>query len=243
LDRHLPDLRERRDRIRSTAEALGIDAFLDVRPSRLSGGERQRVALARALVRRPPLLLLDEPFSDLDVPLRVGIGRLLKDLHRRFDMTTLLITHDRQDAYLLAERVGLMRKGRIVRAGPPDTLYRRPGDTFTARFLTDAALLRGEVRESGFVDTVVGRLPLAAEGAPAAGGRAVVALRPEEITLGEGSVRGTVRDCEFAGGRWRCRLRVGEVELVALHDAHLEPGTEIGLRPAAEPRTALKETA
>ena len=241
LDRDLPDPAERTERIRATAEALHIESFLDARPGALSGGERQRVALARALVRRPALLLLDEPFSDLDAPLRISVGRLVKELHQRFGMTTLLITHDRQDAYLLADRIGLLRAGRIVGTGAPDALHADPGSAFAASFLTDAALVSGTVAEDGLLETVVGRLPL--ESGPGVGERALVALRPEEITLGSGDVRGTVAACEFAGGAWRCRVHVGETELVALHASYIEPGTETMLQPSSTLRRALREDA
>jgi ABC-type sugar transport system ATPase subunit len=236
LRRLVPDAAERRARIGDAARELGIEPMLDRKPAQLSGGERQRVALARALVRQPALLLLDEPFSDLDARLRRVTARLVRDLHDRHGMTTLLITHDRTDAHLLADRIGVMRAGRLVACGPPDELHRAPGSAFAAEFLTDAALLTGTATDQT-VETALGPLPLASP----AHGAIRVAVRPDEIRIGEGPARGRVVACEFAGGRWRCRIAVGseQTELLALHDSPLQPGEEVALTPPASAREVL----
>ncbi len=239
LDRIVPDAAARRARVDEVAEELGIGRFLDAKPSRLSGGERQRVALARALARRPRLLLLDEPFSDLDARLRRATARLVRRLHDAHGMTTLLITHDRTDAHLLADRIGVLRDGSLVACAAPDRLHLEPGSVFTAEFLTDAAILPGEAREDGTVETALGRLKLAG----AARGRVRIAVRPDEVRLGRGPVRGTVVGCEFAGGPWRCRIRVGEEEVVALSSEPLRTGDSVDLSPPDTPRTALREDA
>lgn len=239
LAREVPDGAERARRIEEAAGELAIERFLGSRPGLLSGGERQRVALARALVRRPRLLLLDEPFSDLDARLRRATARLVRDLHDRHEMTTMLITHDRTDAHLLADRIGVMREGRLIACGVADALHREPGSRFAMEFLTDAAILRGPVRE-GHVITSVGPLPLAT---PGSGPEAIVAVRPDEVTLGSGRARGRVIACEFAGGPWRCRIAVGGDEVAALHAHPLRAGEEVVLEVAPVPRPALKEDA
>ena len=228
--------------IRSVSEELGIEPFLNTKPGRLSGGERQRVALARALVRRPSLLLLDEAFSDLDARLRRSTARLVRRLHDEHSMTTLLITHDRTDAHLLADRIGVMRDGRLIACGAPDELYRAPGSAFAAEFLSDAALLSGRAKD-GRIETVLGSMPLAdASGELGELGELIVAVRPDEIRIGggEGSVTGRVIACEFAGGPWRCRLDVGGQEVVVQCDAPLKAGDEVALTPPAEPRVPLR---
>jgi len=239
LDRLVPQAVERRARVDDVAKELGIERFLEAKPAVLSGGERQRVALARALARRPRLLLLDEPFSDLDARLRRAIARLVRRLHDSHGMTTLLITHDRTDAHLLADRIGVLRDGRLVACGAPDRLHLEPGSVFAAEFLTDAAILVGEARDDGTVETALGRLRLRTPQS----GRVCVSVRPDEVRLGAGAVRGTVVGCEFAGGPWRCRLRVGEQEVVALSREQLRKGEEILLEPPDTPRTALREDA
>lgn len=236
LRRVVPDATERAARIDAAARELGIETLLHRKPALLSGGERQRVALARALVRRPALLLLDEPFSDLDARLRRVTARLVRDLHDRHGMTTLLITHDRTDAHLLADRIGVMRAGRLVACGPPGELHRAPGSAFAAEFLTDAALLAGTATDTT-VETVLGALPLQSR----AEGAIRVAVRPEEIRVGEGPVRGKVVACEFAGEKWRCRISVDDrAELYALHDRALRPGEEVALTPPATARQVLR---
>jgi len=239
LDRIVPDAAARRTRVDEVAREVGIDRFLDARTSQLSGGERQRVALARALARRPRLLLLDEPFSDLDARLRRATARLVRQLHDAHGMTTLLITHDRTDAHLLADRIGVLRDGRLVACGPPDHLHLEPGSAFTAEFLTDAAILTGEAREDGTVETVLGRLRLSTP----ARGRVRVAVRPDEVRLGSGPIRGTVVGCEFAGGPWRCRVRVGGEEVAAFSKEPRRAGEAVALAPPDAPRTALREDA
>ncbi|MHC4548123.1 MAG: ABC transporter ATP-binding protein [Planctomycetota bacterium] len=236
LHRVVPDAAQRGERIRAAARELGIESLLGRKPANLSGGERQRVALARALVRRPGLLLLDEPFSDLDARLRRSTARLVRDLHERHGMTTLLITHDRTDAHLLADRIGVMRAGRLVACGPPGALHDAPGSAFTAEFLTDAAILSGTAADET-VETPLGRLALTRP----AQGTIRVAVRPDEIRVGDGAVRGRVVACEFAGGPWRCRIAVGDAELYALHDRSLAPGEEVALTPPSTPRQVLEE--
>jgi len=236
LDRLVPDRAERRARIEAAAAELGIEQFLASRPTALSGGERQRVALARALVRRPRLLLLDEPFSDLDARLRRSTARLVRRLHDQHAMTTILITHDRTDAWLLADRVGVLREGHLLAQGRPDELHGDPRTAFTAEFLTDAAVVAGEAH-GATVHTALGDLPLAEP----AEGPVRVAVRPGEVRLGEGPVEGTVVACEFAGGGWHCRVRLDGVEVTALHDHPLRAGTAIALTPPEGARRPLQE--
>ena len=238
----VPDTAERRRRIDAITEELHIARFLGSKPGQLSGGERQRVALARALVRRPRLLLLDEPFSDLDARLRREMARLLIELHDRHEMTTVLITHDRTDAYLLADRIGVLHEGRLVATGTPDALAQQPTSAFAAEFLGDASLLGGTATGGAEVDTDLGRLPLT----ESASGSVLVSLRPDEIRLGKirlggGSIRGTVVGCEYAGGPWHCRIAVGDSIVTALHEVALTVGEEVALTPPATPRALVRE--
>jgi multiple sugar transport system ATP-binding protein len=122
-------------RVRTTAELLGIADCLARRPAELSGGQRQRVALGRALVRRPGLLLLDEPFANLDAPLRRELRRELLRLHGALNLTTLLVTHDQAEALALGRRVAVMRAGAVEQVGPPAELRARPATPFVAAFL------------------------------------------------------------------------------------------------------------
>ena len=122
-------------RVRETAELLGIADCLERKPAELSGGQRQRVALGRALVRRPQLLLLDEPLSNLDAPLRRELRRELLQLHRELGLTTLLVTHDQAEALALGQRVAVMNDGVIEQTATPAELRARPATPFVSQFL------------------------------------------------------------------------------------------------------------
>ncbi|MEU4643628.1 ABC transporter ATP-binding protein [Micromonospora sp. NPDC023814] len=129
-----------RDRARAAAEAVGCAALLDRRPGQLSGGERQRVALARALVREPDVFLLDEPLSNLDLALRVEMRAELRALHDRLGATMVHVTHDQTEALVLADRIAVLRDGRIEQVGTPDEIWRTPASTFVARFVGSPAM-------------------------------------------------------------------------------------------------------
>ncbi|HYT87582.1 MAG TPA: ABC transporter ATP-binding protein [Gemmataceae bacterium] len=127
--------REIADRVTETARLLALDNLLDRRPAQLSGGQQQRVALGRALVRRPGVLLLDEPLSNLDAPLRAELRRELHLLHRQFPATMLYVTHDPQEALTLADRVAVLQAGRLQQVDRPETVYQCPANRFVAAFL------------------------------------------------------------------------------------------------------------
>jgi ABC-type sugar transport system ATPase subunit len=122
-------------RVKELADKLAITKSLSRKPSELSGGERQRVALGRALIRKPGILLLDEPFANLDAPLRRELRRELLRLHREQNLTTLLVTHDQAEALALGERVAVMNQGRIEQIGTPAELRTQPATPFVAAFL------------------------------------------------------------------------------------------------------------
>lgn len=140
---------------RREAEKLLADVQLEGmgkrRVHQLSGGQQQRIALARALAARPEVLLLDEPFSALDEHLRDGMRRLVKDLHRKFHMTTILVTHDRQEAMSMADRAAVMMDGRILQYAEPFEIYHHPADPKVAGFFRDCVYLSGSVRDGQFV--------------------------------------------------------------------------------------------
>jgi multiple sugar transport system ATP-binding protein len=149
---------ERHVQAEQIAGVLDLAALLDRRPAALSGGERQRVALARALVRHPALFLLDEPLSNLDARLRLGVRQFLRELQRRLHVTTLYVTHDQSEAMTLGDRIVVMRAGRIQQIDTPAAVYERPANAFVAAFVgtppmnllhahcADDALMFGEHR-------------------------------------------------------------------------------------------------
>jgi spermidine/putrescine ABC transporter ATP-binding subunit len=162
------------------AEALNMvkmAEFAGARPSRLSGGQQQRVALARALVNRPQLLLLDEPLSALDANLRKQMQSELKALQREIGITFLFVTHDQEEAMALSDRIALLRDGALEQVASPREIYARPATAYTAQFIGQTNLLRGEIRR-GIATCGVLRWPL-----EEADGPVVFSLRPETIRL------------------------------------------------------------
>ena len=129
-----------RQRAQAAAESVGCAALLERRPGQLSGGERQRVALARALVREPDVFLLDEPLSNLDLALRTEMRTELRALHDRLGATMVHVTHDQTEALVLADRIAVLRDGRIEQIDTPDAIWHRPASTFVARFVGSPAM-------------------------------------------------------------------------------------------------------
>ena len=181
--------------------------------AQLSGGQQQRVALARALAYRPQVLLLDEPFSALDVKIRAQLRRTVKELQRRLDLTTIMVTHDQDEAFELADHVGVMERGRLLEVGSAESLYYRPRTFFVATFVGAGAVLAGRV-EDGQAHLGPVHLPLRA--AAEEGARMQVLVRPEEVALSAGHPapeavtlgRGTVEEQTFGGATRRVRVRL-----------------------------------
>jgi iron(III) transport system ATP-binding protein len=173
--------RAREQRVAELVALVGLAGLQRRMPHELSGGQQQRVALARALAPDPALILLDEPFSNLDATLRAQLRGEVRDILRTAGATTVFVTHDQGEALEISDRVAVMRAGRIEQVSTPDELYLRPVNRFVAGFVGEANLLPGEVRH-GEVQTLVGRFR-AGNGELADGVRAEVLLRPEQLHM------------------------------------------------------------
>jgi iron(III) transport system ATP-binding protein len=199
----LPARHRKGPAIAELLDAVGLAGLGKRYPHQLSGGQQQRVALARALAIRPKIVLLDEPFASLDAHLRASVRADVQGLLAETGITGILVTHDQDEALSMADRVAVLRDGRIAQCDAPQDLYDRPADADIARFIGDANLIEG-VLDAGTVDTMLGRLriepsclaalaagPASAEAAPAspasgpaaASGPATVLVRPEQIEL------------------------------------------------------------
>ena len=204
-------------------ERVGLAHYAVSYPHSLSGGEQQRVALARALVPRPQVLLMDEPFSGLDQRLRESVRAETLTLLRETRASCLLVTHDPVEAMGLADRIFLMRQGRLVQAGTPEDLYRRPADAAAARFFSDTDELRGEIR-NGKVITPLGTF---ASPGSVKGPGALVLIRPQGIRRadGEEGVQGLVTEARFQGDDVKCSILFKGLEepLTALLDSRTAP--------------------
>src|SRR5204862_2867017 len=169
-------------RVGEVAKLLGLFDLLDRRPGQLSGGQRQRVAMGRAIAREPKAFLMDEPLSNLDAKLRVGMRASLAQLHQRLGVTTVYVTHDQVEAMTLGQRVAVMRDGRILQVDIPHLLYQQPRDLFVAAFIGSPAMNLVEAAIDGN-ELVFGgvRLPLDPRRAPDGAQRVVLRIRPESI--------------------------------------------------------------
>ncbi|AIB14949.1 spermidine/putrescine ABC transporter ATPase (plasmid) [Azospirillum argentinense] len=182
-----------RDAVRARVEAMlslvKLDAMRDRFPKQLSGGQQQRVALARALAIQPSILLLDEPFAALDKNLRLDMQIEIKQLQRRFGITTIMVTHDQEEALSMADRIAVLSRGKLEQFGTPEDVYDRPGTLFVNGFVGSANQLRGRVvRASGSVAEVAleaGTVLTAVtpDAALAAGDPAILCVRPENLRL------------------------------------------------------------
>ena len=178
------------DRIaRDALDTIGIAGLADEYPYALSGGEQQRVALARALAPAPSFLLMDEPFSNLDRRTRDLVRDETIATLRRTKATAVLVTHDPDEAMRLADRVVLLRAGRVVQAGPVEELYRRPGSLFVARFFSEFDEIAGTVR-GGRAQSALGDFPAAGFGN---GAKVTICIRPNAIRLGKTGIGVTAR--------------------------------------------------
>jgi ABC-type sugar transport system ATPase subunit len=223
---HESNRAEIRRRVDSAAEFLGISGLMARRPDELSGGERQRVVLARAIARRPELLLLDEPLTGLDAPLREDVRRTLSSIHREHAMTILMVTHDQADALALGERVAVLDRGILQQCDAPETLYRQPATEFVARFIGDPPMTILDAMTTDGTLTLTStdpptRLPLPSEIARRfRDGPIRVGFRPEVLRVDPpGDLTAAVERIEHAGRDQVVWLRSGTQRLALRLDA------------------------
>lgn len=187
-------------RVREVAAMLRVDHVLGKRPAQLSGGQRQRVALARALVKEPSVLLMDEPFSNIDAYLRERIMVETLDLVKKLGITTVMVTHNREEAAILADRMAVLRGGTFLQVGPPEELFRNPCCLDVATFL-GFNLLKDTGRHMAF--------------------------RPEDVVVGEGDLRGRVIRSEFGGVGWVLYMSVNGSIVKAYSDREYKKDEEV----------------
>jgi ABC-type Fe3+/spermidine/putrescine transport system ATPase subunit len=249
---------EIRTRVLGVLELMGLANLAGQTVPQLSGGQQQRVALARALVYEPSLMLFDEPFSNLDAQLRAQMRLELKTLRRKVQMTGLFVTHDQLEALSLADRVAIMKDGKVEQLGPPIEVYRAPATRFVRDFLGKVINLHGTVRAVSGKGQIAVEFAGAANGPIAAGAavgvslkpgeRAEISIRPEYAEVlrnGEGAGRpnvisGTIEDLLFTGDAFEARVRTGdEVILLQLSsDGAWREGQAINLHLREDAVTA-----
>ncbi|RWD71749.1 sn-glycerol-3-phosphate ABC transporter ATP-binding protein UgpC [Mesorhizobium sp.] len=231
------------ERVKRAADILDLAPYLKRYPRQLSGGQRQRVAMGRAIVRNPQVFLFDEPLSNLDAKLRVQMRTEIKELHQRLKTTTIYVTHDQIEAMTMADKIVVMRDGRIEQIGAPLELFDRPANLFVAGFIGSPAmnLLKGTVKKGGtarkgekpVVDIAGTAFPMPANSAGEDGQAVVYGVRPEHLEIHPDGVEAKISVVEPTGSETLVFLRFGEGEMVALfrerHD--FKPGDTLKLKP------------
>ena len=251
-----PSKKQIQDRVARVLQVVALEDLAGREATKLSGGQQQRLALARALVMEPPLLLLDEPLSNLDAKLRERMRFELKRLQRDLGITTVYVTHDQSEALALSHSVAVMDRGRIQQTGAPREIYERPANQFVADFIGTTNFLRATVdgpdAATGFyrVASEVGRLKVRAVDALEAGTKVVISVRPEDIRLsetppsGDNVLEGTVHTKVFLGESVDFEVKINE--RLVLSRAHPSLGTRVGhpihLSLDPEKCVALKDT-
>jgi multiple sugar transport system ATP-binding protein len=218
-------------RVKEGAALLQLEPFLDRYPAQLSGGQRQRVAVARAIVTDAPVLLMDEPLSNLDALLRLHARAELKRLHGEVRRTTVYVTHDQIEALSMGDRIAVMREGQIVQLDTPSALYDRPADVFVGSFIGSPPMnfLKCRARNG----TAVGD-GFEVPGPPGMDGKEMLlGIRPENIRTGDGPLRGRVLVVEPLGSHALLTVMVGNesIKVVAPADTALRADEELRLAP------------
>lgn len=222
----------------------GMGEFKDRSPAELSGGQQQRVALARAIAPEPELILLDEPFSNLDAMLRTVTRKEVRSIIKKARMSAVLVTHDQEEALSFADRVGVMNNGRIEQIGTPEEIYYKPKTRFVAQFLGKTNLFEADVNNSEFVDTNLGLMRLNCR----AQGHITCSIRPEHLTLEkpngdtDESKLGIIAAREFKGHDITYHVEFGGDRYIVHTDNRVvfEPSDEVVVKPL-EPAVVLEE--
>jgi iron(III) transport system ATP-binding protein len=239
-----PNKAEIADKVGRVLEVMELGHLSDRQATKLSGGQQQRLALARALVTQPPLLLLDEPLSNLDAKLRESLRYELKRLQKDLGITSIYVTHDQVEALALSSQIAVMRNGEVVQLGKPRDIYTNPNSRFVAEFIGTSNFLNGTVSSADgdyvTVDTTEGRLRVRSSAGVPVGSEAIVSVRPEAVEVSRESADGRVPNewsgevvtRAFLGDAVDHVVKVGKVEIRNRSNPNIsiEPGTTVYLR-------------
>jgi putative spermidine/putrescine transport system ATP-binding protein len=227
---------ERDERVRVALAMVGLAGYEERYPRRMSGGQQQRVALARALVIRPSVLLLDEPLSNLDAKLREGMQIELRQIQRTIGTTTILVTHDQNEAMSLSDRIVVMSEGRIEQIGTPQETYERPASAFVSQFLGKTNDFAATIDRTA----APARLVAGSWSAPApigVAGPVMISIRPERIGFGGAGLAARIVTRIFQGNHWlfQCESECGSVIVIRQNDGQPQPAEGEAVRLAWRP--------
>ena len=245
LERERLGKAEVRSRVEEVLQTVGLTEKAKDRPAALSGGQRQRVALARAIVKRPRLLLLDEPLSALDRKVRAEMQLELKRLQHEVGITFVVVTHDQEEAMSMADRIAVMNEGRVEQIDTPVDLYTRPASVFVADFIGSSNSFTGQLADGGVSVPGLAVLPGHAPSGMSTGDVTLI-VRPEDVRLlppGEGLFTGEVMDVQYFGGASTIALSIPGVDRPVLANCQgatsLARGQSIGVEWSAQAAVIL----
>ena len=228
------DKAARRQRVNDLLQLIGLEALASRYPHQLSGGQQQRVALARALAPKPTRLLMDEPFSNLDVDLRKRLGEDIRRLLKHEGMTAILVTHDQDEAFAIADEIGIVHQGHIAQWATPYQLYHEPANRFVADFIGEGTLIPGKVLAPDSIEIELGVVPGHMPADCCSGCTVDVLIRPDDIQHDDASpVSARVLSKTFRGAEFLYRLQLASgTELLSLVPSHHDHaiGEAIGIR-------------
>jgi inositol-phosphate transport system ATP-binding protein len=226
---------ERNERAKQAAEMVQLGHLLDRKPSQLSGGQQQRVALARAIVKKPRVLLLDEPLSNLDARLKIEMREEISRIQKELGITTILVTHDQEEAMTMADRIAVMKEGQIIQYSTPMELYKQPKDYFVAQFIGTPPMnfLKGKLSNNQLhLSNMIIDLDYELLGFNGGEIDVTIGIRPHDLKIGNNSgigIKGTVSLIEPIGHSQMVNLKVGkeQVRFFAEPNTGMEYGSEI----------------
>ena len=218
------------ERVAEMLALTRLQGFGGRRIDQLSGGQRQRVALARSLIKRPRVLLLDEPLAALDKKLRAETQFELMELQRKLGTPFIIVTHDQEEARIVADRIAVMNHGRLMQVAAPSEIYERPNSRWVADFIGEVTLIEGKMVDAVTVGAAVGQLRIADAGAARAGEAVWLALRPEKIVMSAerpngdfNAVAGTVFEIGYRGDMSIYKIRMADRSLMKVALANMNP--------------------
>jgi putrescine transport system ATP-binding protein len=216
------------ERVAEMLALVRLQGYGGRRIDQLSGGQRQRVALARSLIKRPRVLLLDEPLAALDKKLRSETQFELMELQRKLGTTFVIVTHDQEEAMIVADRIAVMDQGRLMQVAPPTEIYERPNSRWVADFIGEVTTIEGRVSRNGIIDSAVGQFGIVDSDAATLGATIWLALRPEKIAMGSerpvgglNAVSGTVSEIGYRGDISIYKVRLVDRSLVKVARANV----------------------
>ncbi|WP_424932379.1 ABC transporter ATP-binding protein [Amaricoccus macauensis] len=234
---------EKEEKVAEAARILQMEHLLDRRPSQLSGGQRQRVAIGRAIVRKPEVFLFDEPLSNLDAALRMDMRMEIGKLHKQLDATMIYVTHDQVEAMTLADKIVVLKDGKVMQAGPPMELFHEPANRFVAGFLgapsmnfLDVSVDGKDATEAKVANAALEPIAVEHKGRITGQPRAVLGIRPQHVSAtepGQGMLHGTVNLSERLGTETVVDLTLKDgTKFIATFDEDkvFDPGEAISLR-------------